>query len=548
MTTYLYLPFTLTLDAPVIVTTFGGDPNSSRTLPYLPGSLFRGVAARNLGDPEKDPQKWDEFRDFVLGGKVRWLNAYPVYNDLRSLPVPESLRREKKSYDEKEVNLVDLAAHLEDWPEDPLERVPHSFLTFEADSSLVQPKIGAQLHHQRDRIKGRAWKDSSGQNHGTIFVYEYLEAGQQFGGLVQLCGESEDECLKLAEKIKNLLGEKIFIGRSKRARYGGVAKVTWKDPQEQEREIEYSGRSGLRPLWSNISKGQRFRLFLIADAIVRHPETGQIDPQAFPLLIERIFKDRVQIIFKAFGYTVRGGFNRKWRLEIPQVFAVKAGSLLLLEAKEDISEAEIQTLIHEGIGERKEEGFGRFILLDKPLKTLFVRLPQDSEEVEQPESGPPELVRFMEKRILLKYAKATAMEKGLEMARDAEKIPSNSILGRLRTPLRKGPSEGLEVLRCWLTSENDEERLKKEAMDKLEKCKLSSNNRNLKEWIKEILKLESVSDFLNLENLAGRYHLTSKENAFEVLLAERERLTSWLIDALLSGLRLRNKLEEENRD
>ena len=134
------------------------------------------------------------------------------------------------------------------------------------------------------------------------------------------------------------------------------------------------------------------------------------------------------------------------------------------------------------------------------------------------------------------------------MARDAEKIPSNSILGRLRTPLRKGPSEGLEVLRCWLTSENDEERLKKEAMDKLEKCKLSSNNRNLKEWIKEILKLESVSDFLNLENLAGRYHLTSKGNAFEVLLAERERLTSWLIDALLSGLRLRNKLEEENRD
>ena len=545
MTTYRYLPFTLTLEAPAIVTAFGGDPNSSRTLPYLPGTVLKGFVARNLGDPEKDPQKWDEFRDFVLGGKVRWLNAYPVYNDLRSLPVPESLRREKKSYDEKEVNLVDLAAHLEDWPEDPLERVPQSFLTFEADPSLVQPKIGAQLHHQRDRIKGRAWKDTSGQSHGTIFVYEYLEAGQQFEGLVQLYGESEDECLRLAEKIKALLGEKIFIGRSKRARYGGAAKVTWKAPQE--REIEYSGRSGLRPLWGNISKGQRFRLFLIADAIVRHPETGQIDPQTFPLLIERIFGGRVQIIFKAFSYTIRSGFNRKWRLEVPQVFAVKAGSLLLLEAKEDISEAEIQSLVHEGIGERKEEGFGRFILLDEPVKILLVRLPQDAEGVEQPESEPPELVRFVEQRILLKHAKAAAMEKGLEMARDAKKIPSNSLLGRLRTPLRKGPSEGLEVLRCWLTSENDEERLKKETMDKLEKCKLSSNNRNLKEWIEERLKLESVSDFLNLENLAGRYHLTSEENAFKALLAERERLASWLIEALLSGLRLNNKLEGEDR-
>ncbi|NPB03864.1 MAG: hypothetical protein GXO39_05565 [Thermotogae bacterium] len=542
---YRYLPFILTLEAPAVITAFGGDPNSSRTLSYLPGSILRGAAAKKLGDPGNDPKEWKKFRNFILGGKVRWLNAYPVSQDLRALPVPESFRCQKDASFAQKADLIDLACFKEDWPEEQLERVSAPFITFEANPLLIQPKIGARLHHQRDRIKGRAWKDSSGQSHGTIFIYEYLEADQQFEGLVQLKGESEEKCLDLAEEVKKLLGEMVFIGRSKRARYGGAARITWKDLRETE--IEGPGGDGLRPLLEDILKGQRFRLFLIADAVVRHPETGQIDPQALPLLIESIFKGRVRILFKALGSIVRSGFNRKWRLEIPQALAVKAGAVLLLEAKEGIPKTEINSLLHEGIGERREEGFGRFVLLDESVEILTVRLPSDSEDIEPPEDEVPEEIFLMERRILLKHARLEAIEKGLEIAQGAQNIPSNSLLGRLSTPLRKPPSKALDTLRSWLTSDSEEERLKKEAMEQLERCTLLQGNKNLKCWLEEILRLESLSELLNLDVLAQRYHLVSEENARKVLLSEKECLASWLIEAVFSGLRLRNKLEEEDR-
>ncbi len=541
---YRYLPFILTLEAPAVITAFGGDPNSSRTLSYLPGSILRGAAAKKLGDPGNDPKEWKKFRNFILGGKVRWLNAYPVSQDLRALPVPESFRWQKDASCVQEVDLIDFA-YLEKWPEEQLERVSAPFITFVANPFLIQPKIGARLHHQRDRIKGRAWKDSSGQSHGTIFVYEYLEADQEFEGLVQLRGESERDCLELAEKIKHLLGERVFVGRSKRARYGGAAKITWKDLRETE--IEGPGGDGLRPLLGDILKGQRFRLFLIADAVVRHPETGQIDPQALPLLIESIFKGRVQTLFKALSSIVRSGFNRKWRLEIPQALAVKAGAVLLLEAKEGIPKTEIDSLLHEGIGERREEGFGRFVLLDEPVEILTVRLSSDSEDTKPPEDEVPEEIFLMERRILLKHARSEAIEKGLEIAQGVQNIPSNSLLGRLSTPLRKPPSKALDTLRSWLTSDSEEKRLKKEAMEQLEKCTLPQGKQNLKCWLEEILRLESLSELLNLDVLAQRYHLVSEENARKVLLSEKECLASWLIEAVFLGLSLCNKLEEEDR-
>jgi len=65
---YRYLPYTLTLNAPAIMTSLGGDPNSARTLPFIPGSAIRGAVARALGDPGDDAEKQESFQKLVLGG------------------------------------------------------------------------------------------------------------------------------------------------------------------------------------------------------------------------------------------------------------------------------------------------------------------------------------------------------------------------------------------------------------------------------------------------------------------------------------------------
>ncbi|MCZ7664449.1 MAG: hypothetical protein M5U22_16645 [Thermoleophilia bacterium] len=35
-----YLPCTLSLQSPAVLTSLGGDPNTSRTLPFIPGSAL----------------------------------------------------------------------------------------------------------------------------------------------------------------------------------------------------------------------------------------------------------------------------------------------------------------------------------------------------------------------------------------------------------------------------------------------------------------------------------------------------------------------------
>jgi CRISPR-associated protein Csx10 len=61
--------------------------------------------------------------------------------------------------------------------------------------------------------------------------------------------------------------------------------------------------------------------------------------------------------------TFIGGFNRKWGLPLPQVPAVKAGSVFVYKYQSDfVTEDWIHNLEREGIGERKTEGFGRIAI------------------------------------------------------------------------------------------------------------------------------------------------------------------------------------------
>jgi len=103
---YLYLPYRLALEAPAVLTAAGGDPNSAESLDHVPGGALRGAAARALG-ASPDP---GALRELVLGEEVRYLNAYPVVEAQRALPVPVSLRPPKDEADGELVGCWDLAA------------------------------------------------------------------------------------------------------------------------------------------------------------------------------------------------------------------------------------------------------------------------------------------------------------------------------------------------------------------------------------------------------------------------------------------------------
>lgn len=560
MTLYRYLPYTLTLNSSAVITSLGGDPNSSLTLPFIPGASVRGAVARALGDPGADVLRQEVFRDLVLGGRVCYLNAYPSLNGRRALPIPVSLRRKKdKIVNRKDewLEALDLAAFDgnptpdkelgESWPQENLASFGQTFLTIgDAEPMLFQPKMSSRIHHQRDRQKGRAWKRPDGEAQGTIFAFESLDAGQTFQGIIQLRAETEEKLDAIEDRLKTLLGNTILVGRSRRGGYGGLAEIRWEN--SRSREIEGSGTEGLRPVNHHLSQGAQFRLLLTSPCIARHKKTGQIDPTALIDLIEQSLGGRVRFVRKRWAFELVGGFNRKWRLEVPQALAVSAGSVLLFEAKEHIPLEDLCRVEHEGLGEHKEEGYGRVLFLDAPMPCLSLRIPEDTKRSEKVSEVPPPLVMEIERRVMQSHIARKIEKVASDFAEFAQNLPSNSLIGRLRTPLRGNAEEAISMLKAWLSeNETDPKRLKQPAMEQLKRCELHDGT-NLAQWIRRAMEPGEVLSWLTVDVLAQHHHVASQKSARDFLEKTSPEISVRLIDAVLAALAVRSKLKEDGHE
>src|SRR5690606_38786835 len=120
------------------------------------------------------------------------------------------------------------------------------------------PPIGSRLHQQRDRIKGRPWKDRAEQPHGALFAYEYLEAEQAFRGVIQIMRAAAINI----ERVTGLLGAgPILVGRSRRAGYGGEAAVELAGQAQRE----YENVSDM--ISRDIDAGTSFRALLVSSYV-----------------------------------------------------------------------------------------------------------------------------------------------------------------------------------------------------------------------------------------------------------------------------------------
>lgn len=537
-----YLPYTLTLRAPAVLTSLGGDPNSSRTLPFIPGAAIRGAVARWLGDPRDDPACQEVFRRLILDGSVCFLNAYPRAGGRRTLPAPVSLRttKDERLGPQGELRVYDLAAfdgHAAggevQWPDAPLVPVPEPFVSIGAAQLLhVGPACNSRVHQQRDRTLGHAWTDPRTEEpRGTVFTFEYLEAGQEFDGIVQIHGEDQAAWDDLAARVKEALGDRVLVGRSRRGGYGGDAAIKWHDARD--REISGQGIIG-----SDVPEGTEFRALLTSAYVGRHPETGQLDSTYLGREIANRLKGRAEVVRRRWSFEPVGGFNRKWRLPVPQGLACAAGSVLVLKATQRIPFADLLALEHAGLGERRVEGFGRVLFLEAPVQTVTLRAAK-VDLLHPPTGDPPALVRFAEARIVQTAVDRVVREEAARLAQGAKFPPSASLLGRLRNAMRAEPEEALARIRRWLAPDGPEaSRLKRPAMDQLERCRLG-DGQPLSDWLRARAcegQDQALDGLLRLDAVAQRAHLVSEESAREVIARRNAAIRARLIDATLAAL------------
>lgn len=540
-----YLPYKLALQAPLLATSLGGEPNSVRTLDYVPGSLIRGALASKLLEADVKAES-DIFQRYVLDDSICCLNAYPqISGDQRALPTPTTLQQWKYKDDLRELEGYDLAAwtgspepgdsHILDWPEKQLEGGGTTYVV-PGEENGVNVKKSMQLHHRRHRTKGRATQESGS---GEVFAYESIEARQIFRGLFKIHAADEGMAEAIADSLKRLFAVPITLGRSRHAEYGGLTTLDF-DEAMIEHELDQDA-----PTPPALSLGDELLVTLTSDYLGRHPHTGQSDPSAFELELEPL---GIEVVRRYQSFVFVGGFNRKWRTALPQALALRAGSTFVFRATRNITVEDLHAIEHGGLGERRSEGFGRLVFSSLPERE---RDPFD--RTDSPDLAPLGNDVEMDERVLTLLQKRL-FQRGLierldtrvaDYVKGTGPLPSASLLGSLLTRLRQGPDDLRERL-----SGPDSKRLKKKSMDKIKACKVQGEPLNDllltlcgrgDDWY------EKAKRILNLSELANDWCLLSDTAEADRILRGLlgEHLRRDLLACLLSAL-IRKAKEERS--
>ena len=428
---------TLTLETqqPILATSFQGDPNSDVSYSYIPGSMIRGaIIGRYMRQhqlSELDLTNDEVKRLFFNANSTRYLNAYLSSYEKqpqRTLPLPLCWFKDKDAElkHNSPISVYDFSIERGDNPETPKSVGEYFWRKERGSVKLYKDKRRINIHNFRDRQKGR-----STDNQGELFRYDALDAGQKFQSVI-LCEDGD------AITIQMLLVTEpnIWLGGSQSAGYGH-SKIINLEILDRWDEIG-------DPAEKRENNDKILSITLLSDTLLRN-EYGQ--PVADPMLIKQAVEEVLNIslpepsnIFA--GSTLIGGFNRKWGLPLPQVPALAVGTAIVFEDIE-INESQIKRLEAYGIGERREDGFGRISVNWLQDEFFSASLPNSSNT----SSLPP--LEDKASRLLAEQMAQRLLEQKLEQYLQTKvgylKLDegiSNSQLSRLQSVARQGLPNG----------------------------------------------------------------------------------------------------------
>lgn len=415
---------------PTLVTSLQGDPNSSVAYDYLPGSVLRGIFISKYLNPQSADASDDTLRRLFFDGTTRYLNGYPLdaYNR-PGWPVPASWQRVKGK--EREISDFAVEAQYDDQRWQPVSK---PFYTLSREGvQLIQPPRNVAVHTQRTARFGRAMPEylpDSSQTGGkgtkllkedeiigAIYRYDALAAGQTFEAAI-ICDNDDD-----AGTLSALIGGRVTLGGSRSGGYGQAeirlmtSAASDYDVAEDTDEDESTGK---------------LIVTLRSDVLLRDAR-GQfaVDPE----LLRKVLGKHLEVELKpegAFlGAEIVAGFNRKWRLPLPQALAVRRGSVLIFEDP-DCDQTLLDALEARGIGERRAEGFGRIVFNRQRVIELTVADPpkKSSNPITISDKEAHDLATLMVKRML----RQRLDEQVLVDANNVKiiNLPSNAQIANLR--------------------------------------------------------------------------------------------------------------------
>ncbi len=475
-----FMRYRVTLNKPAIFPKIGGDPFTVYTHTFIPGSTLKGAFAwvymRSMGGIDSN------FKRLFIDGKMRFLNAYPVADGKRTLPIPLSIKKDKKSVDREEPQLFDLAYYACGGGHDVPQTVRVPGYGIMKGGELIPIPVSTRLshHHARakDRRLGRATLDD-----GAFFSYESIQEGETFEGMLMGSGP---ELKMISELMKGVSG--LRLGKSKSAEYGGNASIEFLDIKDigelsEGWDLSETDKSG-------------YLIVNLLSPLITTNEYGHPAP-CFP----------IEELEEILGITLNpcegasfsrsewvGGFQSHIGLPKMQWPAIAAGSTWVFKVDTEVKEEALNRARLQGLGLYKEDGFGR-IDIRRSTKGMFFQGTLKEKRYSKPYGAPPEELGDILEHIIMERARAIALSEAATTEIETGPLPG-ALLGRLEMAIMENSlSEAKEIINSF----------KEPAKKNMRRCVIrgeaieSDKGEHLDEHIFKILKEPGISacSFIN---------------------------------------------------
>jgi CRISPR-associated protein Csx10 len=453
--------YRVVLEAPLVLSTTGGDPNAVDTLRFVSGAAVLGaMAGRFLSNGGSADE--DAFRRLFLTGETRWLHAYPEGGDRRRLaPAPLSLETPKHAASSIVYDRVRQS-------EPGCRPLLGWFVDFGPDGELRhrEAACSARLHHAREREAGRPTEED-------FFAYVSVDAGERFIGHV-LCEDGAT-----AARVEALLGQgPMLLGRSRTATYGGNARVeavsttdadTWREVLTATEDADED----------------RLVITLLSDYLGRDAH-GQSSPRALESDLRRAlgWSGDVALESAFLGSRPVSGYVSRWQMPRPRQTAVAAGSVLVFRGAPSPDAERAGELVWRGLGERRAEGFGRVAMSWHGARAALRASRIESGSTSRPREplGPlSKSLELLRHNLVWDAARAHLCRRGEQDGQAVHPPPTPALVARLRSRIRTASSPD-DVGRFLMDLKG------KTAGRSLERARRGSEP--LAEWIQRLLILE----------------------------------------------------------
>lgn len=414
----------------------GNDDTSQQgqtnTLFYIPGSTVRGLVIHGLCS---GGQEFEDVKKLLFSDKIHFMNGYLKENGKILIPSLKGFYEDKKACKGR-------------------KKIENILVNQTVSQGTKRASLGHYCYPEGDCIvcTDVALGENMNVNRGregekTVFRSQYIRQGQCFSGFITF-----DDCVAedLIQKIQSVFSKEIYLGNGRYGGYGACRCVR----AEIKEGLPYAG---LRTK----ADRNRFYLVLLSNMTMRN-SFGQPTGMDLDILAEKLGCGSLQMVSCATSVTEVMGYNRSWEGPVPSAVMYEAGSVFCIETEngERIPAERFTALEEEGLGIRKNEGFGQILFFDgyeKLQYKQFMDRTDTKEQEEAPISGicvmEPEDMRIAAKGLLTRRLERATERYLVKNPLDLDGI-SNSKLGVVQSlclELRYVPNEAKKCLTDYIT-------------------------------------------------------------------------------------------------